>query len=135
MTFAIALYFFLISAVMLGLLVVSLPFYKASNIVQPPRLWAITLLLNTLGTFFFALAISITDDLSRPVFVSTIANALLMGANVGLGLFFRSLHSNPSRHYELFTLAFVIGFEVVYELFKTTLMYKAESQWLDYWAA
>jgi signal transduction histidine kinase len=120
MTFAIALYFFLISAVMLGLLAVSLPFYKASNIVQPPRLWAITLLLNTLGTFFFALAISITDDLSRPVFVSTIANALLMGANVGLGLFFRSLHSNPSRHYELFTLAFVIGFAVVYELFKTT---------------
>jgi signal transduction histidine kinase len=120
MTFAIALYFFLISAVMLGLLVVSLPFYKASNIVRPPRLWAIALLFNTLGTFFFALAISITDDLSRPVFVSTIANALLMGANFGLGLFFRSLRSNSNKHYELFTLAFVIVFAVAYELFKTT---------------
>ena len=120
MTFAISLYFFLISAVMLGLLVESLPFYKASNIVRPPRLWAMTLVLNSLGTFFFALAISMTDDTSRPVFVSTVANALLMGANVGLGLFFRSLHSKTGRHYELFTLAFVIGFAIAYDLFKTT---------------
>jgi len=118
MTLAIALYFFLISAVMLGLLAVSIPFYKASNEVKPSSLWAVTLGLNGLGTFFFACSIVLITDVNQPVFLGTVANSLIVGSHFSLALFFRSLRSSGETASFKLLSGFILGFLVCYELIK-----------------
>jgi signal transduction histidine kinase len=117
MTLAIALYFFLISAVMLGLMAVSLPFYKATNTARPSSLWAVTLGLNGLGTFLFAFSITLITEVENPPLLNTVANSFILGANFCLALFFRTLcrPTDQAASYRIlwgFMAAFGIGYEV-----------------------
>ena len=119
MTLAIALYFFLISAVMLGLMAVSLPFYKATNAVRPSSLWAVTLGLNGLGTFLFALYITLVTDVETPLLLSTVANSFILGAHFSLALFFRTLRhpTDQAASYRMLW-GFMVAFGICYEAFK-----------------
>ena len=117
MTLAIALYFFLISAVMLGLMAVSLPFYKATNTVRPSSLWAVTLGLNGLGTFLFAFSITLITNVENPPLLNTVVNSFILGAHFCLALFFRTLRrpTDQAASYRIlwgFMAAFGIGYEV-----------------------
>jgi len=119
MTLTIALYFFLISAVMLGLMAVSLPFYKATNAVRPSSLWAVTLGLNGVGTFLFAFSITLITDVETPLLLNTVANSFLLGAHFSLALFFRTLRhpTDQSGSYRILW-AFMVAFGIGYEAFK-----------------
>jgi hypothetical protein len=134
MTLAIALYFFLISAVMLGLMAVSLPFYKATNAVRPSNLWAVTLGLNGLGTFLFAFSITLITDVENPPLLNTVANSFILGAHFCLALFFRTLRrpTDQAASYPILW-GFMAAFGIGYEVFNYNLLSRKVLRALDFW--
>ncbi len=114
----IALYFFILATIQLGLLLGMSHYYRASNLVKPSIYWLASLAFNILALVLFGLGVIFIDDVSKPGFSFTIANGLFFIATISQGLFCRSLNQEISKRIKNFAIISTIIFIVFFELLR-----------------
>jgi signal transduction histidine kinase len=118
MKLLIALYFFILATIQLGLLLGIYHYYHSKNLVKPSPYWLSSLIVSILGLAIFGGGIFFITDIARPDFNFTIANTFFYSAAL-LQLFFcRSLNQPISKQFKLFSLISVLVFAVVFELMR-----------------
>jgi signal transduction histidine kinase len=93
----IALYFFILATIQLGLLLGMSHYYRASNVLKPSIYWLASLVFNVVALVLFGLGVIFIEDVSKPGFSFTIANLLFFMATISQGLFCRSLNRGISK--------------------------------------
>jgi signal transduction histidine kinase len=111
----IALYFFILGAIQLGLWIGLYRSYQAENIVRPSKYWVVSLVANIAALFIFGYGVLSVEDVSRPQFHFTIANTLFFIAALSQFLFCKSLNQPISYRFELLAKISIIPFFIVFE--------------------
>jgi signal transduction histidine kinase len=111
----IALYFFILGAIQLGLWIGLYRSYQAENIVKPSKYWITSLVANITALFIFGYGILSVEDVSRPQFNFTIANTLFYIAALAQFLFCKSLNQPISHRFDLWAKISIIPFLIIFE--------------------
>jgi len=111
----IALYFFILGAIQLGLWIGLYRTYQANNLVKPSKYWIASLVANIAALFLFGYSVLSVEDVSRPQFNFTIANTLFYIAALSQFLFCKSLNHPISYRFDLFAKISVIPFLLIFE--------------------
>ena len=111
----LALYFFILAIIQMGLLFGIYHYYRSRNSVKPSLYWMSSLLVSVMGLLIFGAGILTIEDVARPEFNFTVANTLLYLA-IGLqALFCFSLNQEVTKYLKIgFTLS-VLAFFIVFE--------------------
>ncbi len=115
MKLLIALYFYILATIQLGLLLGIYHYYRSQSTVRPSSYWMGSLVVSILALTTFGTGIVAIEDVSKPEFNFTIANSLFYIAAVLQFLFCRSLNKPISRRLKyaflLSVLIFIPSFE------------------------
>jgi signal transduction histidine kinase len=114
----IALYFFILGAIQLGLWAGLFRTNQSKNIVKPSPYWMASLVANIIALFIFGFGVIFVDDVSRPEFNFTVANTFFYIAAVAQWLFCRSLNQPISKRLDGLSKVSVIPFFIVFELLR-----------------
>lgn len=96
MKLLLALYFFILAIIQMGLLFGIYHYYRSQNTVRPNIYWLTSLATSSLALAIFGGGIITIDDISRPEFNFTVGNTLFYIAAVLQALFCQSLNRNVS---------------------------------------
>jgi C4-dicarboxylate-specific signal transduction histidine kinase len=130
MKLLIALYFFILATIQLGLLLGVYHYHRSQGELRPNRYWMSSLTVNVIALLIFGGGILVIQGLEKPEFNFTIANSLFYIAAVFQLLFCKSLIGPISKRLQysffLSTIIFVPTFEFLriygnYEI-RTALM-------------
>ena len=109
MKLLIALYFYILATIQLGLLLGIYHYYRSQSKVRPSTYWMGSLVVSILALITFGTGIVTIEDVSNPEFNFTIANSLFYIAAILQLLFCRSLNKPISRRLKYaFTLSVLI---------------------------
>jgi len=111
----IALYFFILGAIQLGLWIGLYRSYKAENLVRPSKYWVVSLVANIAALFIFGYGVLSVEDVSKPQFNFTIANTLFYIAALSQFLFCKSLNQPIPYRFDLLAKISVIPFFIMFE--------------------
>lgn len=115
MKLLIALYFFILATIQLGLLLGVYHYHRSQSDLRPNRYWMASLLVNILALLVFGGGILVVKGLENPEFNFTIANTLFYIAAIFQLLFCGSLNgpvSKPMQYgFALSVLIFIPVFE------------------------
>ncbi|QWE19389.1 sensor histidine kinase [Polynucleobacter corsicus] len=115
MKLLIALYFFILATIQLGLLLGIYHYHRSQGELRPNRYWMSSLMINIAALLIFASGILVIQDLQKPEFNFTIANSLFYIAAVFQLLFCKSLIGPVSKRlqygFALSAIIFVPTFE------------------------
>ena len=114
----IALYFFILGAIQLGLWLGLSRTYQSKNLVKPSPFWVQSLVASILALFFFGAAVLFVKDVGRPQFGFTIANTLFYIAALSQWLFCRSLNHAITSRFNSWARFSIIPFFIVFELLR-----------------
>ena len=114
----IALYFFVLAAIQLGLLIGLFHYHRSRNLVRPSPYWMGSLIANISALIVFGFGVIFVDNVEKPAFNFTIANTLFYVAAIFQWLFCRSLSHSISRRLSLLAKLSVIVFFAVFELLR-----------------
>ncbi|MBU3612013.1 sensor histidine kinase [Polynucleobacter sp. MG-27-Goln-C1] len=130
MKLLIALYFFILATIQLGLLLGLYHYHRSQGELRPNQYWMSSLIVNILALLVFGGGILVIQGLQKPEFNFTVANSLFYIAAVFQLLFCKSLISPISKRFKygfaLSVIIFVPTFEFLriygnYEI-RTTFM-------------
>lgn len=113
MKLLIALYFFILATIQLGLLLGVYHYYRSQGAVRPSPYWMGSLVVSILALTTFGAGIVAIEDVSKPEFNFTVANALFYIAAILQLLFCRSLNkpiSNRLKYAFAFSVLIFIPF-------------------------
>ena len=115
MKLLIALYFFILATIQLGLLLGIYHYHRSQSDLRPNRYWMASLMVNVIALLIFGGGILVIQGLEKPDFNFTIANSLFYIAAVFQLLFCKSLIGLISRRlqygFALSAIVFVPFFE------------------------
>ncbi len=115
MKLLIALYFFILATIQLGLLLGIYHFHRSQTDLRPNRYWMSSLVTNILALLIFGGGILVIQGLERPEFNFTVANSLFYIAAIFQLLFCKSLNGPISQRmqygFALSVIIFVATFE------------------------
>ena len=115
MKLLIALYFFILATIQLGLLLGIYHFHRSQTDLRPNRYWMSSLVTNILALLVFGGGILVIQGLERPEFNFTVANSLFYIAAIFQLLFCKSLNGPISQRmqygFALSVIIFVATFE------------------------
>ena len=97
MKLLIALYFYILATIQLGLLLGVYHYYRSQSTVRPSQYWMGSLVVNIFALATFGTGILTIEDVSKPEFNFTIANSLFYIAAILQLLFCRSLNKPISK--------------------------------------
>lgn len=115
MKLLIALYFYILATIQLGLLLGVYHYYRSQSIVRPSPYWMGSLVMSILALATFGTGIVAVEDVSKPEFNFTIANSFFYIAAILQLLFCRSLNKPISKRIEY---AFMISVLIFIPLFE-----------------
>jgi C4-dicarboxylate-specific signal transduction histidine kinase len=111
----IALYFFILATIQLGLLLGIYHYHRSQSELRPNRYWMSSLMVNVIALLIFGGGILAIENLQKPEFNFTIANSLFYIAAVFQLLFCKSLIGPISKRlqygFALSIIVFVPTFE------------------------
>ena len=111
----IALYFFILATIQLGLLLGIYHYHRSQSDLRPNRYWMGSLMVNVLALLVFGGGILVIQGLERPEFNFTIANTLFYIAAIFQLLFCKSLNSPVTKGmqygFALSVLIFILIFD------------------------
>ena len=111
----IALYFFILAIIQMGLFFGIYHYFRSQDSVKPNPYWMSSLLASMLALFIFGAGIVTVDDIAKPAFNFTIGNSLFYSAAVLQALFCHSLNRPVSKAqkvgFAFSTLVFLVAFE------------------------
>ncbi|MFM1760004.1 MAG: hypothetical protein RLY75_1275, partial [Pseudomonadota bacterium] len=115
MKLLIALYFFILATIQLGLLLGIYHYHRSQGELRPNRYWMGSLMINVVALLIFGGGILVIQDLQKPEFNFTIANSLFYIAAIFQLLFCQSLIGPVSKRlqygFALSAIIFVPTFE------------------------
>lgn len=114
----IALYFFILGAIQLGLWAGLSRTYQSKNVVKPSPYWMTSLVANIVALFIFGFGVLFVENVSQPEFNFTIANTFFYIAALAQWLFCRSLNQSISKRLGLLAKISVIPFFLIFELLR-----------------
>ena len=100
MKLLIALYFYILATIQLGLLLGVYHYYRSQSAVRPSSYWMGSLVVSILALAIFGTGVLTIEDVSKPEFNFTIANTLFYVAAILQLLFCRSLNQPISKRIE-----------------------------------
>lgn len=115
MKLLIALYFYILATIQLGLLLGVYHYYRSQSTVRPSPYWMGSLVVSILALATFGTGIVAVNDVSKPEFNFTIANSFFYIAAILQLLFCRSLNKPISKRIEY---AFMISVLIFIPLFE-----------------
>ena len=115
MKLLLALYFFILAIIQMGLFFGIYHYYRSQNVVKPSSYWMSSLLASVLALSIFGGGILTVGDIAKPQFNFTIGNTLFYVAAVLQGLFCLSLNKPISRFLKIGFLISAIAFLVIFE--------------------
>ena len=114
----IALYFFILAMIQLGLLAGVSHYYKPTNIIRPSTYWLGSLVANILALTVFGVGLFFISSAERPAINFTIANTLFYIAAIYQCLFCRSLSKPITPKLDLIAKFSIIVFFLVFEVLR-----------------
>ena len=115
MKLLIALYFYILATIQLGLLLGVYHYYRSQSVVKPSPYWLGSLIVSILALITFGTGILIIQDVAKPEFNFTIANSLFYLAAILQFLFCKSLVGQTSNRFKYYLLSSVIIFAPTFE--------------------
>ena len=120
MKLLLALYFFILAVIQMGLFFGIYHYYRSQNVVKPSPYWMSSLLASVIALFIFGGGILVIEDIAKPQFNFTIGNTLFYVAAVLQCLFCLSLNKPISRILRTSFFISVIAFLVIFEWMRST---------------
>lgn len=111
----LALYFFILAIIQMGLLVGIYHYYRSQNLVRPNIYWMSSLTISVLALLIFGGGILSIEDIARPEFNFTIANTFFYAAAVLQAFFCQSLNREVGKPLKIFLAISIIIFLIVFE--------------------
>ena len=127
MKILVALYFFIIATIQLGLLIGVYRHHLFQNLVKPSRYWINSLIANIAALYTFGGGILFVESAANPAFNFTIANTLFYVAAVLQLLFCQSLINptpKPIRNYYWLSVGV---FAIIFECLRLYASYEART--------
>ena len=118
MKLLLALYFFILAIIQMGLLIGIYHYYRSQNLTRPNIYWMTSLTLSVLALFVFGGGIVSINDIVRPEFNFTIANTFFYAAAVLQALFCQSLNKKISQTLKVALVISIFIFFVIFELLR-----------------
>ena len=115
MKLLLALYFFILAIIQMGLLFGIYHYYRSQNTVRPNIYWLTSLATSAFALAIFGGGIIAIDDISRPEFNFTIGNTLFYVAAVLQALFCQSLNREVSKITKIVLGVSVLLFLLIFE--------------------
>jgi signal transduction histidine kinase len=115
MKLMLALYFFILAIIQMGLLVGIYHYYRSQNLVRPNIYWMSSLTVSVLALLIFGGGILSIEDIARPEFNFTIANTFFYAAAVLQAFFCQSLNREVGKPLKIFLAISIMIFLVVFE--------------------
>jgi len=115
MKLLIALYFFILATIQLGLFIGVYHYYRSQIAVRPSSYWMGSLIVSILALTIFGAGIITIEDVSKPEFNFTLANTLFYIAAILQLLFCRSLNKPISKRVQYAFMLSVLIFTLVFE--------------------
>lgn len=113
-----ALYFLIIATIQLGLLIGIYHYTQTQNLPINSKYWTSSLSASVAGLFLFGIGILFIEDVAKPGFSFTIANALFYSASLLQVLFCKSLKSLINKRIQYLSIFSVILFIPVFEFLR-----------------
>lgn len=115
MKLLIALYFFVLATIQLGLLLGTYHYYRSSAVIKPSPYWLSSLIASVTGLYLFGFSVISVNDVAKPEFSFTIANSLFYLAAILQLLFCNSLNGPVSRGVKLSLVLSAVAFPCIFE--------------------
>jgi len=115
MKLLIAIYFFILAVIQLGLLVGIYHYYRSQNAIRPSIYWMASLTTSVAALFLFGSSILTVQDIANPEFNFTVANTLFYIGAVFQVLFCHSLNQSIGKTKKILFLISVVIFFFVFE--------------------
>ncbi len=115
MKLLIAIYFFILAIIQLGLLVGIYHYYRSQNATRPSVYWMASLAISVAALLLFGTGVMTVQDISRPEFNFTIANTFFYIAAVFQVLFCHSLNQDISKTQKIIFVISIFIFFFVFE--------------------
>lgn len=130
MKLLIALYFYILATIQLGLFLGIYHYYRSQNAVKPSPYWMSSLLVSILAMGTFGAGIVTLNDAARPDFNFTVANTLFYIAAILQLLFCRSLTQPISRALKIAFVFSVIIFLPIFEFMRTNATFELRTAFM-----
>ena len=118
MKLLIALYFFILATIQLGLLFGIYHYHRSQSDLRPNRYWMSSLVANIIALLIFGGGILVIQGLEKPEFNFTIANTLFYIAAIFQLLFCKSLNGPISKRLQYAFALSVIVFTLTFEFLR-----------------
>ena len=115
MKLLLALYFFILAIIQMGLLFGIYHYYRSQNLVRPNIYWMSSLTLSVLALAVFGGGIISIEDIARPEFNFTIANTFFYAAAVLQALFCQSLNRAIGNPLKITLSVSIVLFMAIFE--------------------
>ncbi|MBU3596707.1 HAMP domain-containing histidine kinase [Polynucleobacter sp. 86C-FISCH] len=115
MKLMLALYFFILAIIQMGLLFGIYHYYRSQNLARPNIYWMSSLTLSVLALLVFGGGIVSIEDIARPEFNFTIANTFFYAAAVLQAFFCQSLNREVGKPLKISLAISILFFIVVFE--------------------
>lgn len=115
MKLLIALYFYMLATIQLGLLLGVYHYFRSQSVIKPSPFWMRSLVVSILALIIFGTGILTIENIEKPEFNFTIANTLFYIAAIFQLLFCRSLNGPISKRIQYGFAASVIIFIPFFE--------------------
>ena len=115
MKLLIAIYFFILAVIQMGLFFGIYHYYRSQNLLKPSLYWMSSLLVSIVGLFIFGGGIITLQNIANPEFNFTVANTFFYLAAMLQALFCMSLNQKVSRRLKIIASVSVPVFMVAFD--------------------
>jgi len=130
MKLLIAIYFFILAIIQLGLLVGIYHYYRSQNAIRPSVYWMASLATSVGALFLFGASILTVQDIANPEFNFTVANTLFYIGAVFQILFCHSLNQPISKINKIIFLVSVFVFFFVFETMRNLATFEIRTAFM-----
>ena len=130
MKLLIAIYFFILAIIQLGLLVGIYHYYRSQNAIRPSVYWMASLATSVGALFLFGASILTVQDIANPEFNFTVANTLFYIGAVFQILFCHSLNQPISKTKKIIFLVSVFVFFFVFETMRNLATFEIRTAFM-----
>lgn len=130
MKLMLALYFFILAIIQMGLLFGIYHYYRSQNTVRPNIYWLTSLAASSLALAIFGGGIITINDISRPEFNFTVGNTLFYVAAVLQALFCQSLNRNVSKTTKAILGTSTVLFLFIFEYLRNTSTFEIRTAFM-----
>ena len=118
MKLLIAIYFFILAVIQMGLFFGIYHYYRSQNLLKPSLYWMSSLIVSVVGLFIFGAGIITLQNIANPEFNFTVANTFFYVAAMLQALFCMSLNQEASKRLKIIAAISVPVFMAAFDFMR-----------------